>query len=186
MGNFPQADRTASRPSPLGQPACALQQEVLEAAVNARPSVLCPIDYSRASAGALQYAAAIAEHFVTRLIVLVVESPTATIAADLGTVTCARDGCEETVAAFVAQTFSADAAARRLCEDDVAVGEPATEILRVARERSCDLIVMSAHGADGDRQGVLGSTTARVLRDATIPVLVTPSCGSRSGPRRPD
>ena len=34
--------------------------------MNVRPSILCPIDYSDASAGALRYAAAIAEHFMTR------------------------------------------------------------------------------------------------------------------------
>ena len=43
--------------------------------MNVRPSILCPIDFSDASAGALRYAAAIADHFATRLIVLAVEDP---------------------------------------------------------------------------------------------------------------
>lgn len=53
--------------------------------MNVRPSILCPIDFSEASAGALRYAAAIAAHFATRLIVLTVENPLLTEAADLGT-----------------------------------------------------------------------------------------------------
>ena len=53
-------------------------------AMNVRPSILCPIDFSEASAGALRYAAAIASHFATRLIVLTVEDPLLTEAADLG------------------------------------------------------------------------------------------------------
>lgn len=54
------------------------------------------------------------------------------------------------------------------------VGKPAPEILRVARERSCDLIVISTHGLTGMRKLFFGSTTERVLRETTCPVLVTP------------
>ena len=61
-----------------------------------------------------------------------------------------------------------------MCEYDVAVGKPPVEILRVARERSCDLIVMSSHGLTGARKLFFGSTTERVLRETTVPVLVTP------------
>ena len=53
--------------------------------MDVRPSILCPVDFSDASAGALRYAAAIASHFGTRLIVLTVEDPLLTEAADLGT-----------------------------------------------------------------------------------------------------
>ena len=57
----------------------------MEAVMNIRPSILCPIDYSDASAAALRYAAAIAEHFLTRLIVLSVEDPLLTTAMNLET-----------------------------------------------------------------------------------------------------
>ena len=53
--------------------------------MSGRPSILCPIDFSEASAGALRYAAAIADHFAARLIVFSVEEPLLTGAADLGT-----------------------------------------------------------------------------------------------------
>ena len=53
--------------------------------MNVRPSILCPIDFSDGSAGALRHAAAIASHFATRLILLTVEDPLLTEAADLGT-----------------------------------------------------------------------------------------------------
>ena len=147
----------------------------LEAAMNVRPSILCPIDYSDASAGALRYAAAIAEHFATRLIVLTVEDPLLTTAIDLGTgVHWTRDLSEREVSKFVTNTFGEDAAALAMCEYDVAVGKPPVEILRVARERTCDLIVMSSHGLTGARKLFFGSTTERVLRETTVPVLVTP------------
>ena len=143
--------------------------------MNVRPSILCPIDYSEASAGALRYAAAIAEQFVTRLIVLTVEDPLLTTAIDLGTgIHWTPDLSEREVARFVANTFGEDAAALAMCEYDVAVGKPPVEILRVARERSCNLIVMSSHGLTGARKLFFGSTTERVLREVTVPVLVTP------------
>ena len=54
------------------------------------------------------------------------------------------------------------------------IGKPALEIVRLARERSCDLIVISTHGLTGFKKFHLGSTTERVLRDTTVPVLITP------------
>jgi len=141
--------------------------------MNVRPSILCPVDYSTPSTAALRYAAALAEHFSTRLIVLSVVDPLLMAAADAGAgwQLILRPGPE--LASFVEETFEAEV--RRMCEHDIAVGVPATEILRVARERSCDLIVMSAHGMGGPRPLECGSTTERVLRESLVPVLVTPA-----------
>ena len=55
------------------------------------------------------------------------------------------------------------------------VGKPATAILRCALDRSPDLIVMSTHGRTGWRKMFFGSTTERVLRETSVPVLVTPA-----------
>ena len=143
--------------------------------MNVRPSILCPTDYSDASAGALRYAAAIAEHFMTRLIVLTVEDPLLTAAMDLGTGTpWTAEASEREVTEFVHRVFGDDPSALAMCEVDVAVGKAPIEILRVARERSCDLIVMSSHGTTGARKLFFGSTTERVLRETSLPVLVTP------------
>jgi len=143
--------------------------------MNVRPSILCPVDYSEASAGALRYAAAIAEHFVTRLIVLTVEDPLLTTAKDVGTgIHWTSDQSAGGLMRFVGDTFGGDAALIGMCECDVAVGKPGVEILRVARERSCDLIVMSSCGMTGPHTSFFGSTTERVLRETTVPVLVTP------------
>jgi len=143
--------------------------------MNVRPSILCPIDYSDASAVALRYAAAIAEQFATRLIVLTVEDPLLTTAMDFGTgVHRTREASQAEMATFANATFGDDTAIVGMCEYDVAVGTPPVEILRVARERSCDVIVMSSHGLTGARTLFLGSTTERVLRETTVPVLVTP------------
>jgi nucleotide-binding universal stress UspA family protein len=45
-------------------------------------------------------------------------------------------------------------------------------ILRVARAKKCDAIVMASHGRGGVGGLLLGSETARVLAHSKIPVLV--------------
>jgi len=143
--------------------------------MNVRPSILCPIDFSDASAGAMRYAAAIAARFSTRLIVLTVEDPLLTEAVDLGTgIVWSADDCKRDMEQFAVKTFGPGSPPVSTMEFEVAVGKPATEILRVARERTCELVVMSTHGLTGMRKLFFGSTTERVLRETTKPVLVTP------------
>ncbi len=143
--------------------------------MNLRPTILCPIDFSGASAGALKYAAAIAGYFGTRLIVMTVEDPLLTEAVDLGTgVVWTAEHCRTEMQHFASETFGPESPVLATLEYEVAVGKIAGETLRVARERSCDLIVMSTHGLTGIRKLFFGSTTERVLRETAWPVLVTP------------
>jgi nucleotide-binding universal stress UspA family protein len=52
------------------------------------------------------------------------------------------------------------------------LGTPDEEIVKVARERSVDLIVMATHGYTGFKHFLLGSTAERVVNDSPCPVLV--------------
>ena len=54
---------------------------------------------------------------------------------------------------------------------DVREGLPADEILRAARRRRADLIVVGTHGRSGFARAVLGSVAARVVTLARCPVL---------------
>jgi nucleotide-binding universal stress UspA family protein len=49
---------------------------------------------------------------------------------------------------------------------------PAEAIVRCAKAKDCDLIVMSSHGRRGMRKILLGSQTSEVLAHTTISVLV--------------
>ena len=49
---------------------------------------------------------------------------------------------------------------------------PREAILRTAKDKQCDLIVMASHGWRGVSAVVLGSETQKVLTHASIPVLV--------------
>jgi nucleotide-binding universal stress UspA family protein len=57
-------------------------------------------------------------------------------------------------------------------EEVIAHGDAATEIVRVAKERNVDLIVISSHGRTGLGRILFGSTAESVVRHATCPVLV--------------
>lgn len=56
-------------------------------------------------------------------------------------------------------------------EVEVAVGRPADTIVRFARERKVDLIVMATHGRTGLGHMVLGSVAEKVVQLAPCPVL---------------
>jgi nucleotide-binding universal stress UspA family protein len=57
-------------------------------------------------------------------------------------------------------------------EEVVAHGDAASEIVRVARERGVDLIVIASHGRTGLGRMLFGSTAESVVRHAPCPVLV--------------
>jgi nucleotide-binding universal stress UspA family protein len=139
------------------------------------PSILCPVDFSAASAGALRYASAIAGHFGARVVVLTVEDALLTEAVGLATGTSwSPEDSRRALERFVEKTLEGGSVVPASLEYVVAVGKPSVEILRVARTSRCDLLVISTHGLTGMRKLFFGSTTERVLRETTAPVLVTP------------
>ncbi len=56
-------------------------------------------------------------------------------------------------------------------QSEVRIGDPASEILEMAREKGVDLIVMGTHGRTGLLHLLLGSVAERVIRQAPVPVL---------------
>ncbi len=71
--------------------------------------------------------------------------------------------------------------AETLCDDGWKIetltetGYPEEAIVRVARNRDVDAIVMSTHGRTGLNRLLLGSVTHRVLNEAPCPVFVIPN-----------
>lgn len=60
-------------------------------------------------------------------------------------------------------------------EKTVVSGLPFEEILKFAREKGVDLIVMGTHGRSGIDRVLFGSTAARVVRGAPCPVMTVRS-----------
>ncbi len=79
-----------------------------------------------------------------------------------------RKEAEARLAALAARIETRGVRTRQL----VRVGFAAPEIIRSAEEENSDCIVISTHGYAGLTRFLLGSTTERVIRHATCPVLV--------------
>lgn len=60
-------------------------------------------------------------------------------------------------------------------------GKPVAQILRTARDRKSDLMVLATHGYSGWKHALLGSVTERVIRQATCPVLAVRTRRLRRG-----
>jgi len=65
-------------------------------------------------------------------------------------------------------------------------GDPASEIVRYARESGTDLIVMGTHGRTGLERLLMGSVAEKVMREATCSVLVVKLPKGMSVPARGD
>jgi nucleotide-binding universal stress UspA family protein len=69
-------------------------------------------------------------------------------------------------------------ACRGTWEVEIAIGRPADTIVRLARERNADLIIMATHGRTGLEHMVLGSVAEKVVRLAPCPVLTVKYTGN--------
>ena len=65
-------------------------------------------------------------------------------------------------------------------------GDPATEIVRYARDSGVDRIVMGTHGRTGTERLLMGSVAENVLRDAPCSVLVVKLPRARPKANRTD
>jgi nucleotide-binding universal stress UspA family protein len=135
--------------------------------------LLCPTDFSPASARAFDYAVSLAREFRARLLLLHVVAPLAWPVPGLATMTGFPDlrrEIEQQVARELQQLRERAGAGVQL-QTSVREGVPHDEILAAADEHGCDLIVMSTHGHTGLKHMLLGSTAERVVRLAKQPVL---------------
>lgn len=143
--------------------------------------ILTPVDFSGESHHALVYAIRIARWYESRIAVLhvYVNRPAVNIIPSVYPVALApvdfetmRNDLSARTRMFVDEVHAHDVPI------DIAVAEAGSvhrEILAQARRLSADLIVMATHGVDGLERLVLGSTTEKVLRQATMcPVMVVP------------
>ena len=138
-------------------------------------TIVCAVDFSDHSKVALGRAGAWAKHFSARLIVVTVAEPLlVSAAATTYDMDLVRDEVLPELRDFVVKTSASGGAESPPPEVVVLVGDPATEIIALARREHAQLIVVATHGLSGYRKMLLGSTTERILRQTTVPVLVAP------------
>jgi nucleotide-binding universal stress UspA family protein len=140
-------------------------------------SILLPTDFSRCAESALPYAAWLARQTKARLVCLhVVETMLppvgyAAVAEPMPVVDIGGQ-LEESATRELPKLGAREECAGLDVEEVLVHGDAAGEIVRVAKERDIDLIVISSHGRTGWGRMIFGSTAESVVRHAHCPVLV--------------
>jgi nucleotide-binding universal stress UspA family protein len=153
-------------------------------------SILCPIDFSDFSTAAYQYALSLSEYYNAEIVALhVVELgkyPFADYAAQEADYAKFSRAMNEGGAVKLQRFLKEHPAGRIQPELIVHQGNAPNCVLSVAQEEKIDLIVMGTHGRRGFDRLVVGSTTDRVMRKATCPVLVVSSASHQALATGPD
>ena len=141
--------------------------------------ILAPVDFSDASAHAIELATHLAGRYESRITALHAVSPPITPYPGLAAVDPRTDPLlgepgRRRMCTDILERFREARAAGIGVDVLVHVGQPAREILDCAATLAADLIVMGTHGHGGFEHLLLGSVTEKVLRRATCPVLTVP------------
>lgn len=136
--------------------------------------IMCPVDFSPSSMGAITYALSLAEEADAELFVLhaieglhtekLTAYPDFNVARFVGHL-------ESEALARLRQAIPDEARTWCTPRELVVSGKAHEEILRVMRERDIHLIVMGVHGRNAVDLMFFGSTTHQVVRQATCPVV---------------
>jgi len=140
-------------------------------------SILLPTDFSECGNYALSYAASLARRFKASIICINVIEPIVPTVGYSGMteplpIADITEQLEDSAERELPKLAECDECSGLDVEELVVHGEAASEIVRVAKERDVDLIVISSHGRTGWGRILFGSTAESVVRHASCPVLV--------------
>jgi len=140
-------------------------------------SLLLPTDFSECASCALSYATELArDHGASIICVHVVEPVVPTVGytgiAEPLPMADISGQLEDSATRELPKIAGREECAGLEVEEVIAHGDAASEIVRVAKERGVDLIVIASHGRTGWGRILFGSTAEAVVRHAPCPVLV--------------
>jgi nucleotide-binding universal stress UspA family protein len=137
-------------------------------------SVVCAVDFSDHTRGAIRWAAALTAPSSGRLAIVTLADPLLAQAARTAyNMDVIHDDIVPELREAVRQALP-PAAWLPTPHLIARVGEAADGILSIAKERHADVIVLGTRGLGGLRKLFLGSTTERVLRASPVAVLAVP------------
>lgn len=134
-------------------------------------NILVPIDFSKTSRKALQYAVPFAKQFEAKITLLhVVDLPMypQEFGYILGDESAAFDASKKSLTDLAARAIAPELLAQTI----VRRGAALDIVVAVARETHADLIITTTHGYTGLKHVFMGSTAERIVRHAPCPVLV--------------
>ncbi len=132
--------------------------------------ILFPVDLSDRSAGAAPHVKAMADRFGAKITLLHVMEPPI-VYGDFGYLP-PGDLCELELSQAKAQLalFERDVFPSHSVERRVQSGDPASVIEEHVKERGIDLVMLPTHGYGRFRRLLIGSVTAKLLHDLSIPI----------------
>jgi len=135
--------------------------------------IVHPTDFSRAAEAAFAQALAIATREGAELILVHVLEPISPIADEsyVARHRALRAAMEAIARRSLSRLLGRAKRAHVTASDIVMEGWPPEEIVRLARKRRADLIVVGTHGRSGLTKFLLGSVAQRVIVLAPCPVL---------------
>lgn len=136
--------------------------------------IVCAVDFSEASLKGLEYAYALAQESDAQLIMThVIDWPEDTSLPEALAKAIAATRHEWEGEKRRQLQLLVPESAEMWCRPEplLLVGDPAKELLRLAREREADLIIMGVHGRGSLDIAVFGSTAHKVAREAPCPVM---------------
>lgn len=135
-------------------------------------TVLVPLDFSKGSGSALEFAKQLVRQINGSMHLIYVDDDV--VLKSGMTSQDYRDEFEDQMAARLAVLVDAGERKRMNVEFFVTTGDAALEIRRYAEKHNVDMIVMGRKGRGAISEILLGSTTQKVLHQAGCPVTCVP------------
>jgi nucleotide-binding universal stress UspA family protein len=136
--------------------------------------LLAPTDFSDTSEETVLRASELAQHFEAELMVAHVIPPIPTLPSDPHynfEVPAYQDALRENAQRQLDETITGLVQKNVKAKGLLSHGDPAKEIVRIARDEGIDMIVIATHGLTGWQHIVFGSVAEKVVRFAECPVL---------------
>jgi len=143
-------------------------------------TIIFPTDFSQGARAAMDYAVSLAKDYDAKLILLYVIQDISIAEWYIPSSISATDFIEDMQksASREMEKWGAEVAAKVTNVEKMVVrGIPFVEIIKTARDRDADMIVIGTHGRTGIDHMLFGSTAEKVVRKAHCPVLTVRIAG---------
>ena len=129
--------------------------------------ILYPTDFSKSSDAGMHVATALARDLGAKMLIVHVEEPPAAYGG--GEMYYGMPEPDmDAIQAMLRNVKPTDPGVSY--EQRLATGDPASEIVRLAKDENVDMIVMGTHGRSGLRRLLMGSVAEAIVRKAHCPV----------------
>jgi universal stress protein A len=135
--------------------------------------ILCPIDFSKTSERAFEYALELARDYKASVHLLHVVEPVMSASFDMPIVYNDLTASLQKESKLLLEKLKARGVKTRVpITVEVRLGNVDSQVIRSIKSRKADLVVMGTHGHHGFARLLMGSETERMIRNCPVPVVV--------------